>query len=59
LLLQFWNNFTYKKEGMYGNLERSCMERGGGGGWQGEGKKKEGSTRDTYITEMNRKGMNT
>jgi len=62
LLLQFWNNFTHKKEGMEIWREASCMERGvAGGGGRGEKEKKEErrKQRSTYITEMNRKGMNT
>jgi hypothetical protein len=46
LLLQFWNNFTYKKEGM--GIWREAAWREGGWGWQGEGKKKEGS-RGTHL----------
>jgi hypothetical protein len=44
LLLQFWNNFTHKKEGMEIWREASCMERGvAGGGGRRRRKKKEES----------------
>jgi hypothetical protein len=58
-LLQFWNNFTYKKEGMEIWREASCMERGVAGGGGGEEEERRKQRGNTYITEMNRKGMNT
>jgi hypothetical protein len=60
LLLQFWNNFTHKKEGMEIWREASYMERGvAGGRWGGGEEEERRKQRSTYITEMNRKGMNT
>lgn len=51
LLLQFWNNFTHKKEGMEIWREASCMERGvaGGGGEGGEGEERRKKKAEEHL----------